>query len=265
MSTTDLSGVVIGCLGACLVIYVWSPQVRHVGIRASGTVIGLALAIWGFIYPLKQYLKRAQTAGSVARGSLDHVMGRIWLGAGLAGVALLGTWGSVQWAPKWAAELAKGTSTYAKEYTQIASAGGAVFGTIAAALACGRLGRRLTYALLCLGTIGVAIFFYQFNDGFGPLFLVSIFMFGSISAAFYGFFPLYFPELFPTCIRATAQGFAYNFGRVLAAVGSLQTATLIGLFQGSVTTTGSVMSAIYLIGLVLIWFAPETRGQPLPE
>jgi SHS family sialic acid transporter-like MFS transporter len=264
-ATNDLLGVVAGCLGACLVIYVWSPQVHDAVARICGTLSGLGIAIWGYVFPLRKYLKRAEAAGAVVEGSYNLILRRVWLGAGLAGVALLGTWGSVQWAPKWAAELAKGTSTFAKEYTQIASAGGAVVGTIAAALACGRLGRRLTYALLCLGTIGVAIFFYQFNEGFGPLFVVSIFMFGGISAAFYGFFPLYFPELFPTCVRATAQGFAYNFGRVLAAVGSLQTATLIGLFRGSVTTTGCVMSAIYLFGLVLIWFAPETRGKPLPE
>jgi MFS family permease len=264
-ATNDLSGVIVGCAGACLVIYVWSPQVQDAVARTAGTLFGLGIAIWGYVFPLRQYLKRAEAAGAVVRGSYQRILRRVWLGAGLAGVALLGTWGSVQWAPKWATELAQGSSAFAKEYTQIASAGGAVVGTILAALVSGRLGRRWTYTLLCFGTIAAAILFYQFNDGFGPLFLLSIFIFGSISAAFYGFFPLYFPELFPTCVRATGQGFAYNFGRVLAAVGSLQTATLIGLFKGSVTTTGSVMSAIYLIGAALIWLAPETKDKPLPE
>ena len=40
----------------------------------------------------------------------------------------------------------------------------------------------------------------------------------SSGPSFYGWLPLYLPELFPTRIRATAQGFAFNFGRVLAAM-----------------------------------------------
>ena len=61
------------------------------------------------------------------------------LGACLAGVALLGTWGSLQWAPKWSIALAKllpadGGPYYAKEFTQIASASGAIVGAIIAAL-----------------------------------------------------------------------------------------------------------------------------------
>jgi hypothetical protein len=45
------------------------------------------------------------------------------------------------------------------------------------------------------------------------------------AAAFYGWFALYFPKLFPTSIRAKVQGPAHNFGRVLLAIGVLQTAT----------------------------------------
>ena len=106
-------------------------------------------------------------------------------------------------------------------------------------------------------------------------FLASVFVAGGVTAAFYGWFPLYFPEIFPTSIRATSQGFAYNFGRVLSAIGSLQTAVLIAYFsQGlaenrkavdGMASAGATLAAIYLIGVVLIWFGPETRGQPLPD
>jgi hypothetical protein len=84
-----------------------------------------------------------------------------------------------------------------------------------------------------------------------------------MTASFYGFFPLYLPELFPTSVRATGQGFAFNFGRIVAAIGGLQTATLIGFFDGSFAMAGSVMASIYLVGIVLIWFGPETKGQEL--
>ena len=80
-----------------------------------------------------------------------------------------------------------------------------------------------------------------------------------------GFFPLYFPELFPTSVRATGQGFAFNVGRVVAAVGGLQTATLMKAFDGSFARAGAVLAAIYLIGAVVIIWAPETKGRELPE
>ena len=105
--------------------------------------------------------------------------------------------------------------------------------------------------------------------------LVSVFAAGGITAAFYGWFPLYLPELFPTSIRATSQGFAYNFGRVLSAIGSLQTATLTHYFaQGMAAdrvevdafpNAGSTLAGIYIIGLFIIWLGPETKGKPLPE
>ncbi len=84
-----------------------------------------------------------------------------------------------------------------------------------------------------------------------------------MTASFYGFFPLYLPELFPTAVRATGQGFAFNFGRIIAAIGGLQTATLIGFFGDSFPKAGSVMAAIYLVGMVIIWLGPETKGKAL--
>ena len=48
-------------------------------------------------------------------------------------------------------------------------------------------------------------------------------------------------------------------------VGVMQTGTLMGLFKGGYPEACSIMGAIYLVGAIVIWFAPETRGQPLPE
>jgi SHS family sialic acid transporter-like MFS transporter len=194
-----------------------------------------------------------------------QVVRMMLFGASLAGVALLGTWGSIQWAPRWAAQLAPDPAAHAKEYTQIVSGIGAIVGTILAALVAGRYGRRITYTLLCLGSIAACLFLYQANTSFGPMFLVSIFFAGGLTAAFYGFFPLYLPELFPTAVRATGQGFAYNFGRILAAIGGLQTATLMGLFGNSFAKAGSALALIYLIGVFIVWLGPETRGRALPD
>jgi len=40
---------------------------------------------------------------------------------------------------------------------------------------------------------------------------------------------------------------------------------LVSAFEGSYARAASVVTLIYLVGLVLIWFAPETRGRPLPD
>jgi hypothetical protein len=77
-------------------------------------------------------------------------------------------------------------------------------------------------------------------------------------------FPLYFPELFPTRVRATGQGLCYNAGRIFAAVGALTQGQLVGHFNGSYARAGAIITLIYLPGMALIWLAPETKGKPLP-
>ncbi len=298
-ATRDVLGVVIGAVGATLLVWLWSPLFQHfvesvtgaggvnraipawaVWVRGIGTGLGFVVALLGYMFPVVRYLARAEAAGSLQPGDRPRYVRRLVFGACLAGVALLGTWGSLQWAPKWAIGLQKllppeGGPYYAKEFTQIASASGAIVGTILAALAAGRWGRRVTYAALCVLSFVSLIYMYQANDAYGAKFLVSVFIAGGTTAAFYGWFPLYLPELFPTSIRAPSQGFAYNFGRVLSAVGSLQTATLTRYFAGDLSPdrveleafpkAGATLAAIYLIGVVIIWFGPETKGKPLPD
>jgi MFS family permease len=257
----DLLATVVGAMGAAAVIAVWSPAVESRLVRAVVTPLGILAAFRGFLHPVLMYLSRAKAAGEIRIDEVATLKRRLLQGAMLAGVALLGTWGSLQWAPSWAIELSRDTpQKFAKEYTQLASATGAVIGTIAAAFLAGRLGRRLTYAVLCLGSVGSLLWLYQGHAAFTSGFLAAVCIAGGVTAAFYGWFPLYLPELFPTAIRATSQGFAYNFGRVLAAIGTLQTAQLMGLFGGSFPAAGSILSAIYLVGVVFIWFCPETTG-----
>lgn len=298
-ATRDLLGVLGGAIGAAMVVFWWSPSFnasfrRFLDIPATetsialnafriiGSIIGLGIALWGFLYPVLRYLERAERAGDLDEGDRGRCTRRLLLGACLAGVALLGTWGSVQWAPKWGAELAKllpadNPAKFAKEYTQMMSAFGAVVGTILAALAGDWLGRRITYAVLCVASIASLLFLYTANDAYGGQFLLSVFAVGVATASFYGWFPLYLPELFPTSIRATSQGFAYNFGRVISAVGTLQTAALTAYFVrafdipkerisvDAFPKTGATLAAIYLIGIAIIWLGPETKGKPLPE
>lgn len=183
----------------------------------------------------------------------------------LASVALIGTWGSVQWLPLWADQMAGSALPKAKAYTQALSALGSVVGCLIGAWLGGLLGRRPAYFLLCLGSLLTCAWLFRGIGSYGAPFLTLTFVVGAITAAFYGWMPLYLPEIFPTRVRATAQGLSFNAGRILAAVGALQMGSLMQTFHGSYAQAGAVISLVYVAGLILIWFAPETRGRPLPE
>jgi hypothetical protein len=105
----------------------------------------------------------------------------------------------------------------------------------------------------------------------------------------FGGFAIYFPELFPTRLRATGVGVCYNVARYLAAAAPLVLGALAGMYvsaepdraaQGLSDLTllgqlGSVDSAfryatltvsgVVLLGLLVLPFAPETQDQPLPQ
>jgi MFS family permease len=258
----DLLGVGIGAVGASFMIYLRAADF-DLAIQLGGAAVALLVVLLGYTYPVVRYLQRSQ--GNTSIRSWLPIVRRMLLGACLGGVALLGTWASVQWAPVWADQLTSGRLPQAKAYTQIWSAFGAIFGTMIGALMCNWFGRRIAYTLLCLSSLGSSLLFFWGNDHYGMAFLLSVFLAGGCTASFYGWLPLYLPELFTTGMRATGLGFSFNFGRILAAVGVLQTSNLMSLFGNSYPKACSMMSLIYLVGVALIWLAPETRGRPLPE
>jgi SHS family sialic acid transporter-like MFS transporter len=182
-----------------------------------------------------------------------------------ASVALIGTWGSVQWCPSWADQMAGKTYPGAKADTQVMQAFGAIVGCLIAPLLGARIGRRGSYFLLCSASLVLCAIVFRTFTQFNHAFLVMMFFISAATASFYGWFPLYFPELFPTRVRATGQGLAYNFGRIFAAGGALVQGELVRSFGGSYARAGAVVTLVYLIGMICIWFAPETKGKPLPE
>jgi MFS transporter, SHS family, sialic acid transporter len=293
-ATQDLLGVVVGLCGPALIVYVWaSPQSGVV--RLVATVLGLVIATAGYTYPVIRFFQRHQhaTGGENWRPTFLRML----LAACLSGVALLGTWGSTQWAPTWADKMTEASykaeqqnlinagqaaaaeklvRPRAKEYTQIWLAVGAIVGTILAAMMGDWFGRRPAYCLLCALSLASVYALFIGNDRYGNPMLFWTFIAGTMTASFYGWLPLYLPELFRTNVRATGQGFGFNFGRILAAIGVLQTGNLMGLFKEGAVIAGvtipagyplacSTMSLIYLVGMCIIWLAPETKGRPLPE
>jgi MFS family permease len=268
-SGLDLLAVGLGVVVCAGLLGIWQ-YVDQLAVRGVVTVTALVLVAGCYLYPIYRYLIRA--AEPVA--TRNSILRTMLVAAAISGVPLLATWGSVQWAPIWAHQLGQKAAEQApdlkesvrfwKEYTQVTSALGAVFGCLAGALLAGWAGRRIAYAFLCLASLAAVLWFYQGHTTFNFPFLVAIFLAGGFSAAFYGWLPLYLPELFPTRVRATGQGFGFNFGRILAAIGVLQVPALMGK-PPDYARACSYLALIYVAGLFVIWLAPETRGKPLPD
>jgi MFS transporter, SHS family, sialic acid transporter len=108
-------------------------------------------------------------------------------------------------------------------------------------------------------------YLFRFLTVFDLWFMFVALIVGGITASFYGWLPLYLPELFPTRIRATGQGLSFNFGRILAAAGTLCLGQFFALFGNDYGRAMGTVVLIYLVGMALIWIAPETKGKPLPD
>lgn len=287
-------------LGVALVMEVWPEKHRPIlaGVIGAAANVGFALiALVGRIFvvtqsswrwvalvgaapalltffirllvPESERWKNANEASGGQNRPLREVLTPPYLKTTLlatafCAIALIGTWGSVQWLPLWADQLTGGKVPAAKADTQMASAIGAIAGCLIGAWFGGRIGRRVAYFFLCLGSLITCAVLFRGISSYGSSFLLMTFVVGAFTAAFYGWTPLYLPELFPTRSRATGQGLAYNAGRVFAAIGALQMSALIANFGGSYAKAGAVVTLIYALGMVLIWFAPETQGKPLP-
>lgn len=183
----------------------------------------------------------------------------------LATVVMIGIWGSIQWLPLWADQLTNAQNPAAKANVQMVVGLGAIVGCFIALGVSVFCGRRMTYFILCLSSLLLCGWMFRQITEFGTAFLITAFFVSVATSAFFGFFPLYFPELFPTRVRAMGQGLSYNLGRILAVGGVLAQGWLVAAFDGSFARAGAVVTLIYLVGMVVIWFAPETKGKPLPQ
>jgi MFS family permease len=149
---------------------------------------------------------------------------------------------------------------------------GAFFGIYAFSKVTGRLGRKPTFAIAFVLALGSTALVFGLLNSFTDL-LWMIPLMGFCQLALFGGYAIYFPELFPTRLRSTGISFCYNGARFVAATGPLVQGFLRDYFRdmagGDVIqgfrTAGLAMCSIFLVGLLVLPFAPETRGQPLPE
>lgn len=213
-----------------------------------------------------------------ARGSLRALLGdprwrsRAWLGVLLAAIGLGNYWGVIVAGQELAkyvqttydgVDAATADSRAILAYGLVQSTGGGIgllaFGPLAA-----RFGRRKTFAvahLLAFAIVPVACFV---PHSFTQLLCILPF-YGAFTLAMHAGYAVYFPELFPTHLRALGASFCFNGGRIVGALMLLASATLKTRHGMTLPLALTILASSYLLGLIIIALMPETKDQPLPE
>jgi MFS family permease len=191
------------------------------------------------------------------------------VGSGLAFVAVFGLWGATNWTPTLVRSLPQLQATDAAtlagyvSYATIMLNAGALVGYLSFGPLADRFGRRAVFALMCVGSLVMLPVTFLTPRSFANV-LLLLPLLGFFNNGIFSGFPIYLPELYPTRLRATGAGFCFNVGRVLASAGPFLTGFLVTAL-GGFGRAASVIALIYLVGLLILPFAPETKGQPLPE
>ncbi len=144
-----------------------------------------------------------------------------------------------------------------------------------------RMGRKPAFGIFFILAFFVVSYTFLYADSIGEAYVLGVLV-GFVTLGPFGGYAIYFPELFPTRLRATGVGFCYNVGRFLAALvpqfksglqGLLMSGALVIPFLPAVAGSAErairygsfLMIFIYIFGLFVLLLAPETKDQPLPE
>jgi MFS family permease len=188
-------------------------------------------------------------------------------GTAMAVAGVVGLWGAAFWSPDLTQSVLHAyPEQQRRQYSSLVflvQQMGAGLGMYVFAVFTERVGRRVAFAVSFLLSFLSIQAMFHFTHSFRDAMIWAPIMGFCTLGPFCGY-TVYFPELFPTRLRATGCGFCYNAGRILSALGLL---ALGGLDKklGGLAPAVSVVSCIYVLGLLALPFAPETKGKPLPD
>ena len=131
---------------------------------------------------------------------------------------------------------------------------------------CEFLGRRLAFGLIHLGGFFISLYLFHFlkePPAASLNYLLPIF--GFFTLGMHAGYAIYFPELYPTRLRGTGAGFCFNVGRILAAPILILSIAMHEEWEYSLEKSVTPLCFLYLLGVLLMFFAPETKGKELPE
>lgn len=142
---------------------------------------------------------------------------------------------------------------------------GGGLGLLAFGPLCEWIGRRGAFLLYHVGGGMMAVLLFQWlSESPAWVYWITLPIFGFLTLGMHAGYAVYFPELFPTRLRGTGAGFCFNVGRVIAA----PIIFLAGWMQSSLgftlEGTATVLSSLFLVGVMVLIVAPETKGRDLP-
>jgi predicted MFS family arabinose efflux permease len=250
-------------------------------VYAAGMLPGVVSLIVLYFVPEPERWLKVRDSASVEQGTTS--VSKAWatfssifdtgllrntlVGVLTASAMMIGCWGGLALLPNWIQQLVRasgGTNgVHVVSYAFMLMMLGAAVGYLSLIWITEALGRRGAYFVFALGSLAASIYLFLFIADL-PALLHFMPVYGYFTIGGFGTFALYLPELFPTRVRATGQGFCWNFARSVTAIGPLSIGALIAVF-GSLPYAASASTAAYVIGLVAIWFGPETKGVPLVD
>jgi hypothetical protein len=186
----------------------------------------------------------------------------------LATVPIIGGWGVSNWMNPWADQAGAALDPpdpYLKARLGQARALTGIFGSLLGGWIATSIGRRLSYFLVSVLSLGIAQYMYLMLTPTHPWFLTWVSILGFVSGIYFGWLPLCLPELFPTHYRATGAGIGFNFGRIVTALMLFVSGALMALFDSDYAKIGWCTSLMFIFGMAFIWFVPDTGKRELQD
>lgn len=224
----------------------------------------------------KKALARTGT-GAVKMGRFkDLLFHRTWGRRALLGMALaavgLGTFWAVTVAGQDLARetllrngvSAEAAAQRAKFAYGIVQAAGGGLGLLSFGPICARLGRRRAFMVMQVLAFMVTPLICFVPQSYTQL-MIMLPVFGFLTLAIHAGYAIYFPELFPTHVRATGASFCFNGGRLLAVPILLFSGWLKAQPGMDLRWAVTLLGSLFLVGVIVIFFLPETKGEELPE
>jgi MFS family permease len=253
----------------------------HFGWRAM-FLCGLAPAFLSLyiVFNVKEpeaWAKIAVAAAAKAASPLKQIFSppyrrRTIVNAALLTVAIIGLWAGAVYEPTAVIALAKKQGMDAPAAVRTASLAtallsiGTILGCLLVPYLAERIGRRATLAIYFVGmAICIWLSFgwaFYLADGLA-IFITILFFLGFFGGNF-ATFSLWLPEQYGTAVRATAFAFTTSFGRLIGAGVNFMLASMIHSYGSLGIPVGSTAIA-FVVGLLIIPFAIETKGQRLPQ
>ena len=185
------------------------------------------------------------------------------VGVVISSIPMIGAWAASKWMIPWADKVAGPALPGYKAVTQGWWALGAMLGCVVGAQVAHWVGRRASYFLMSVGSAVLTVAMFQRTAPLQASFFPVVFAQGFTATLFFGWLTLYLPELFPTHVRATGTGLAYNSGRFATAAGVMVAGTLFTALGGNYPKVGALCASIYALGMIAIWWAPDTSSRTM--